>query len=218
VISLPPVGSGSTVVAGIPMRRERWRLRRSTAVFVAVAAADVLLAATGRQRPRRVTKPLLLPTLMLGKDAATRRALALGWAGDVALLGSGDAAFTAGLGSFLAGHLAWIAALRRRDAGGQLGARLPWAVVEVAAWGTLNGYLWRRTGRRRIPVVVYSGTLLAMSLVALDSRSGRVAAGGALFLASDALLALEKFGDLRVPHSAAAVMSTYAAAQGLLAG
>jgi hypothetical protein len=38
-----------------------------------------------------------------------------------------------------------------------------------------------------------------MSLAALDSGSPQTAAGGALFLASDALLALEKSGGLHLP-------------------
>jgi L-amino acid N-acyltransferase YncA len=48
------------------------------------------------------------------------------------------------------------------------------------------GTLWKRTGDDRIPVLAYSSALLAMSLVALDSGSPRTAAGGALFLVSDA--------------------------------
>lgn len=41
--------------------------------------------------------------------------------------------------------------------------------------------------------------------------------GGALFLASDCLLALEKFGGLRLPAHEGLVMATYASAQALLA-
>jgi hypothetical protein len=37
--------------------------RRATVVFVAVAAADALLAATRHDRLRRLTKPLLMPAL-----------------------------------------------------------------------------------------------------------------------------------------------------------
>ena len=88
----------------------------------------------------------------------------------------------------------------------------------MAAFGALNAYLWKRTGQDRIPVMVYSAALLAMSLTALDSGSPRTAAGGALFLASDALLALEKFGDLRLPAHEGLVMVTYTCAQALLAG
>ena len=92
--------------------------RRTIAVFVAVAAADTLMAATGHDRRRWLTKPLLMPVLMVGRDRLTQRALALGAVGDVALLGSSETAFTAGLVSFLAGHIAWIIALRQRPGGG----------------------------------------------------------------------------------------------------
>ena len=51
--------------------------RRATAVYAALAAADALLAATGRDRPRRLTKPLLMPVLMAGRDREVQRALAL---------------------------------------------------------------------------------------------------------------------------------------------
>ena len=191
--------------------------RRATVVYVALAATDALLAATGRDRQRWLTKPLLMPVLMAGRDRPTQRALALGGAGDMALLGGGETAFTAGLVSFLAGHVAWIIALRQRPRGGRLRARSALAASQVAVFGAMNAYLWKRTGKDRLPVLVYSSALLAMSLAALDSGSPRTAAGGALFLASDTLLALEKFGGLHVPAHEGLVMATYTSAQALLA-
>jgi uncharacterized membrane protein YhhN len=185
-------------------------------LYPALAAVDAVLAATGRDRARRLTKPLLMPTLMLDKDRPTQRALALGGAGDVALLGSGQAAFTAGLGSFLAGHVAWITALRPHSTG--LLRRNPAiAAPYLAAWAGLNAYLWPRTGKDRIPVLVYSSALLATALAALDTGRTDVAAGGALFLASDALLALERFGDVHLPAHEGIVMGTYTSGQALLA-
>ncbi|MGH8968654.1 MAG: lysoplasmalogenase [Actinomycetes bacterium] len=191
--------------------------RRTTAVFAALAAADTFLAATGRHRQRRLTKPLLMPTLMAGRDRPTQGALALGCAGDVALLSSSHVAFMAGLGSFLAGHVAWVVALRRRHAGGRLRDRPGLAAPYLAAFAGLNAYLWNRTGKDRGPVVVYSTALLVMSLVALDSGSSKAAAGGVLFLASDTLLALERFGDVALPAHEGLVMATYTSAQALLA-
>ena len=192
--------------------------RRATGVYLALAAADTLLAAAGRDRQRRLTKPLLMPVLMVGSDRRSRPALALGGAGDVALLGTSDVAFTAGLGCFLAGHLAWILALRQRPGGGWLRSRPALAVPYLAAFAGLNAYLWPRTGKDRIPVLGYSTALLAMSLTALDSGSRRTAAGGALFLISDALLALEKFGGIELPAHEGLVMASYTTAQALLAG
>lgn len=191
--------------------------KRSTLAYAALAAADTLLAATGRDKARRVTKPLLMPTLLLDKDRPTQRALALGAAGDVALLGHSDAAFMAGLGSFLAGHVAWMAALRQRVGGGWLRER-PWAAAPyVGAFVGLNAYLWSRTGRDRLPVLVYSTALLGTALAALDTGDPRTAAGGALFLTSDTLLALEKFAGVQLPAHEGWVMATYTSAQALLA-
>jgi uncharacterized membrane protein YhhN len=192
--------------------------RRATAAYAALAVADTALAAFGRRRLRRLTKPLLMPALMVGRDRPTQRALALSGAGDVALLGSSEAAFLAGLGSFLASHVAWIVALRQRQAGGRLRARPILAAPHLAAYVGLNAYLWPRTGKDRLPVLAYSTVLLAMSLVALDSGSSRAAAGGALFLASDSLLALERFADVHLPAHHGLVMATYTSASALLAG
>ena len=183
-------------------------------LYPLLAATDALLAATGRERARRFTKPLLMPTLLTGKARPTQRALALGGVGDVALLGSGPAAFTAGLGSFLAGHVAWVSALRPHRAGALTPAR---AAPYVAAWAGLNAYLWPRTGRDRIPVLAYSTALLATALAAADTGDRAVAAGGALFLVSDTLLALERFADVHLPAHEGLVMATYTTGQALLA-
>lgn len=185
--------------------------------YAALAVTDALLAATGRTGARRVTKPLLMPVLAASSDRPSQRALALGWGGDVALLGSSPAAFTTGLASFLVGHAAWIAAVRGRDGGGLLRRRPAAAVPYALAWAGLNAYLWSRTGRDRLPVLAYSGALAAMALTALDSGDARTAAGGALFMASDSLLALERFGGVHLPLHEGLVMASYTAAQALLA-
>jgi uncharacterized membrane protein YhhN len=185
-------------------------------LYPALAAVDAALAATGRTRLRRITKPLLMPTLLQGKPRPAQRALALGGLGDVALLGNGQVAFTAGLTSFLAGHAAWIAALRPRSAG--LLARRPTAAAPyVVAWLGLNAFLWPRTGKDKIPVLVYSTALLGTALAALDTGDRAVAAGGALFMTSDALLALERFADVHLPVHEGIVMATYTSGQALLA-
>jgi uncharacterized membrane protein YhhN len=191
-------------------------VRRTSPLFATLASVDAVLAATGHDRARRVTKPLLMPALLRGKPRPTQRALALGGLGDVALLGSGDAAFTAGLGSFLAGHVAWVTALRPKSAG-VLARRPAVATPYLLAWAGLNAYLWLKTGKDRIPVLVYSAALLATALAALDTGDKAVATGGALFLLSDSLLALEKFGDVHLPAHEGIVMATYTTGQGLLA-
>lgn len=183
-------------------------------LFAGLAAVDALLAAAGRDKARRITKPLLMPTLLAGKDRPTQRALALGGVGDVALLGRGQTAFTVGLGAFLAGHAAWIAALRPHRAEAATPARV---APYLVGWAGLNAYLWPRTGRDRLPVLVYSTALLGTALAALDTGRARVTAGGVLFMLSDTLLALERFGDVHLPAHEGIVMATYTSGQALLA-
>ena len=183
--------------------------------YAALAALDTALAATGRDRARRLTKPLLMPALVAARAGRSRTPLALGGLGDVALLGHTDGAFTAGLAAFLAGHLAWIRELRPRSAG-LLHQRPVAATPYLLAWAGLNAFLWPRTGRDRLPVLAYSTALLGTALVALDTGDPKTAAGGALFLVSDTLLALERFAGVTLPAHEGLVMATYTSAQALL--
>lgn len=192
-------------------------MRWGSVGYGVLAGVDTALAATGRRRARRITKPLLMPVLAVDADRPTRRALALSGAGDIALLGDGHRAFRVGLTSFLAAHGAWALALRGRDGGGALRRRPALAVPHLLAWAGLNRVLWRRTGPDRLPVLAYSTVLTAMALVALDTGDRRAATGGALFMASDGLLALERFAGVPMPAHEGLVMATYTAAQGLLA-
>lgn len=193
--------------------------------YCAVAAADVVLAGRGNRRARRVTKPALMPLLaadvVRANDAGGTKplvlaGLGLSWLGDVALLGKGERALPSGLAAFLAAHGCYLAAFARRRRGGARKAR--WAVVAYAlAWGGLNAVLFPRTGRLRVPVIVYGAALTAMALAALDTDEPAVAAGGAAFFVSDSILALRTFGETKGPIADSAVMLTYTTAQALIA-
>jgi uncharacterized membrane protein YhhN len=110
--------------------------------------------------------------------------------------------------------VAWVAALRPHSTKALKPAT---AAPYFLAWAGLNAYLWPKTGKDRIPVLVYSAALLATALAAADTGRSDVAAGGALFLLSDTLLALEKFGDVHLPMHEGIVMATYTSGQALLA-
>jgi len=190
-----------------------------------LALADALLAASGNRRARRLTKSALMP-LLAARVASTEdndgtrtlvlAGLGMSWAGDVALLGEGDAAFRAGLGSFLVAHLCYLGALGKVRRGG-VRRRPVIALAYVVAWCVLNRLLWPRTGKLRLPVIVYGTALAAMALAALDTENPKVAAGGALFMASDSILALRTFEAATIPGADALVMLTYTAAQALIA-
>jgi uncharacterized membrane protein YhhN len=189
------------------------------AAYAAVAALDAALASRKKRGPRLVTKPALMPLLVAHarrSDPLVRGGLALSWVGDVALLGTSERAFAAGLGSFLAAHVCYLAALAKRRQGGIRRHRSV-AALYAAAWVALNAVLWPRTGKMRAPVVVYGTALAAMALAALETDDLATAAGGGAFLVSDSILALRTFGGPQVPGGDALVMLTYTAAQALIA-
>ena len=211
---------------------------RSVAVprsaFAALAATDSLLAAAGpaARRVRWLSKPLLMPTLTVGllgagtEDAAVRRTLAaqvLCWGGDVALLGSGRRPFLAGLGSFLAGHVAYTAAFRSLSPAPVLSTRSGRAALAAGAVlaPTMATAAGRSDPRLAGPVATYGAVLATMvaasAAVPDDRHRARILSGTALFLLSDALLGTRTF-VLRERHAAvdAAVMATYTAALWLI--
>jgi uncharacterized membrane protein YhhN len=204
--------------------------------YVALAAADAVLAGrsgTTARRLRYLTKPALMPTLAAATTQSGARrtvtaAQALSWGGDVALLGSGDTAFLAGLGSFFGAHLAYVTTFALR--GDSLRARPnPGVKAALGLWLSTAPAMAFAAGRQdrglAAPVAAYSTVLAAMFAgaarldPALSPRGRRaVQAGAGLFLVSDTLLGLQKFVLRReLPVLETAVMATYTAGQGLLA-
>lgn len=154
-------------------------LKRSAAKTLAVALLAVLAYLQGG--------PLLLVA-----------ALTLSALGDAFLSQDGDKAFLGGLGSFLAAHLAYVALFVAAGSGLSALSGTPWHIVAVLimavfAFGMLR-LLWPRIGSElKAPVAIYVAAIFAMGVTALTTQSALVIAGAVLFMASDALLAIEKF-------------------------
>lgn len=126
--------------------------------------------------------------------------LVLGAAGDLALLGRSSRAFLAGLGAFLLGHIAYIVAFA------QLAPPADWldvrAVVPIVVGAGVLAYLWPRLGNMRVPVIAYVIAIVTMMTAAIAAarvtaipETNRVllAAGAALFFASDFAVARDRF-------------------------
>lgn len=146
-------------------------------------------------------------------------ALALSLVGDVSLLGDSEKRFLAGLGAFLLGHVAFVAAFLAAGLG-QPGA----AVVAVLLLGALLATVGRRVlpaARREggwplaAPVAAYVAVLSAMLLAAWMTGNALVALGAAVFAVSDSVLALNRFVGRR-SWAPLAVMVTYHVAQALI--
>ena len=158
-----------------------------------------------------------------------RRAIAVGMAlslvGDVCLMLPGDL-FVPGLVAFLLAHIGYIVAFA--PGSGAKARALAFVLVAIVGAVNLIGLLPRVAPDLKIPVVAYTVVLASMAAFALARawtpvvtatlpRSARWGAVGAvLFMASDSLLAWDRFGG-GVPMSALLVLGTYYAAQWCIA-
>jgi uncharacterized membrane protein YhhN len=180
-------------------------------VFKPLTTAIILVMAWGREGDLAVRRQAVLA------------GLALSWVGDVALMFPGG--FLAGLVAFLLAHLAYLWAFTRRVR--LLADWRPWAGWYLVAGGVL-WQLWPGVGGAlRVPVVAYVLCLASMAAQAacwwlavrrtgLAPFARRAALGGALFVASDATLAWNRFLE-PVPAAALWILGTYWAAQLLIA-
>ncbi|RWM39557.1 lysoplasmalogenase [Mesorhizobium sp.] len=155
------------------------RLARSAAKTLAVALLAALAVMQGG--------PLLLVA-----------ALALSAAGDAFLSRDGEKAFLGGLASFLVAHVAYVVLFLKVGGGiGLLTAQFWRSAIALAMAAfvvAMLAALWRRVGPSlRVPIAVYVAAILAMGISALTTFYPWVIAGAVLFMASDGLLAAERF-------------------------
>jgi uncharacterized membrane protein YhhN len=146
--------------------------------------------------------------------------LVFGAIGDVSLVFAGG--FLAGLSAFFLGHLCYIAAFAR---GAAMTGDAALAAAALAVFSVLAlRYLSPHVARVRVPVVLYVTVLSLMAWCAIARATGpeagvaaaSAALGAVSFLASDGMLAVDRFVR-RFTGAHAAVMVTYYAAQMLIA-
>jgi uncharacterized membrane protein YhhN len=193
---------------------------------VALAAVLVIASAPlGLPGLNFVFKPLATVLVIgyawrRGRDAPLPRRwvlIGLGFSlgGDIALLWPREG-FLPGLVSFLLAHLAYLVAFTR-------GLRLAATPLPFIAYaGVAGAILWQLwpgvPAALRVPVLAYVACLAAMAAQAAVlwrrgvPRGAVLALGGALFVASDALLATNRFAA-PLPLASLWILSSYWAAQ-----
>lgn len=207
-------------------RRSR---RLTTAIAALTGVTGVHLAAQAVAPDGAVsdlTQVLLMPALAVSLLVATRSprtrrvrlvtvALVLSWLGDtVPLPLEGDRAFAAMMLFFLGAQLVYAAAFwpaRRRSVLRRPPALLPYALAMAA----VVALCWEGAGVFRAPLLVYGLAITAMAVLA-TGLGAQGALGGAVFLASDALIALHSFAGRELSGHDVWVMLTYTAGQALL--
>lgn len=195
----------------------------------AVAAVDWWAVATDVRRVEIVAKPATMVALIAVLAAipdvpgAVRTWLVvgavLGLIGDVALLGDGETAFMAGLGSFALGHLAYVVAALA------VGFDPAWALPGVVFGIVLLGYRFvpytlpgaRAAGGDVLAgaVIFYALVITSMAVTAWATSAIVAAVGAMLFAVSDWVLGHRRFvGPL--PGGRLAIMVPYHVGQALL--
>jgi len=206
-------------------------VRWLAAALVVCAALAIASAPWALAQPalNLVFKPLatvvvIVHALQRGRDAPIVRrwvlaGLVLSLCGDVALLWPKEG-FLPGLVSFLLAHLAYLVAFTRVQ---RLAAWPPAFLVYAGVAAIILGLLWPGVpAPLQVPVLAYVVCLAAMAAQAAvlwrrgAARGAVLALGGALFMASDALLATNKFAG-PLPLASLWILASYWSAQWCIA-
>jgi uncharacterized membrane protein YhhN len=161
----------------------------------------------------------ILPWTYLGTTGANplfilSLALALSALGDLFLaLKDQQRYFLYGLGTFLAAHVAYLAAFLPHAQMPE-GAALIAVLATLAAASAFLAVLLPRLGKLRLPVVAYFIVIMAMAAAAwsIPNASWMLGAGAVIFAVSDSLIAQRKFLQAFPGHHLA-VWTTYVGAQ-----
>ncbi len=205
--------------------------------FTALASADVLSLAFGGESAARVLKPFLMPSLGLWAFCSLKAdgipfrrmipllaGLLFHTIGDVLLMHNGPAAFMAGMGAFMAGHLCYLSIMWKWLAGAPAGLKS--VTVAAAAMLPLLIVPWfEGSSMMLFGVDIYSAVLLGLVAVPAGAAVWRkdrsdaltALAGGVSFVISDFLIALGVFLGADFPLRHCIVMLTYLAAEALIA-
>ena len=205
-------------------------------VLLAVDAAINVAASANEEKNRKIiyaTKPLLMPLLILyyvtgagSPDWLVVAALFFGFCGDVFLMlpGEKEKFFMGGLGSFLVNQVLYVVIFFMSiKSYGAIPAWLYALIAVFAAYGALMySLIHAKLGSMMIPVIVYMLCILGMGVGALLRAvdfSGPaywlVLAGAVTFIASDSVLACDRF-RARLAVGKPIVMATYIGAQAMI--
>ena len=205
-------------------------MNAATAVAFAIAAVFAVGDWIAKARTNRVLeyvcKPATLVALIVAAtaldpaaDAHTRRvwfvaALIASLAGDVLLMLPNDA-FVFGLGAFLVAHVCYIAGFW--SDGPAAVAFVVAAVIVVAVLVPLAVRILRSVPEAELrgPVAVYIVVIATMLATALATGNVVAAAGAALFVASDSMIAWDRFVQ-EFRAAGVAIMVTYHLGQAAL--
>lgn len=198
-----------------------------TAIYLIIGIVYIIFDSHLSFFPGMVLKGLIIPVLIVIYlfNAAHKlnvfilAALILSWAGDVIL----DFSFIPGLLCFLLAHVMYATAFFKTSGESVLSHKPVFLVLPLVLYGAgLVFVLYDHLDGMRLPVIIYALVILIMLTGAINrywkvSRLSFVLVftGALLFVISDSLIAVNKFG-FPFRFSGTAIMITYIAAQYLI--
>lgn len=204
-------------------------------LFIVVLCLDLVAAYFGNESFRYVTKPLLMPILVVyflvntNPFASSLKkwiilALVFSWAGDVLLMFESidPNFFMAGLVAFLIAHVFYILFFENIIRIESLRKNYWWFIPVLIYYVSLIYILSPKLGDMKLPVRIYGIVISYMLIQALQTArirnrnaAGLMIAGAVLFITSDSLLAINKFYN-SFEFAGIAIMFTYGIAQLLI--
>ena len=196
-------------------------------VYIILSAVHIIGEVYEKITIRYITKPMLMPILLLFYVTATTTiwfgiisALICGCIGDILLMFKKEELFTFGLLSFLIGHIAYTATFVSGATITIVGgiAIIPYILTIAILYKFLSPGLEKMKG----PVVVYMIVIMTMSYTSLlralnlmEMMAFIVVIGTILFIVSDGIIAVNKF-KREIPHAQVLIMITYLCGQFLI--
>jgi uncharacterized membrane protein YhhN len=201
-------------------------------IYIGFSLFYLAITALNQEEFARLLKPLLLPLLLLavfftdtfGTKKILLTALTFSWIGDIILLfaNKGEIYFILGLVSFLISHVFYIVLFSKQTITKSINNKLSFAsgigVILLYFLGMITT-LGPKLGSLTIPVIVYAIVISSMLFFALKGSFQwntipyqAVLIGALFFIASDSILAFNKFYE-PIPYASFLIMITYLAAQ-----
>ena len=204
-------------------------------LYLAVLAADLFAVYTNNETLRYITKPLLMPLLIVlfisqttGFNSSLKKwivlALVFSWAGDVLLMfeSTNGNFFIFGLVAFLIAHIFYILFYENVIRKEGLRKNYWWFLPVILYYIALIYFLSPKLGDMKFAVRIYGIVISYMLIQAL--QTGRIKnmtaatlmiGGAVLFITSDSILAINKFYE-SFAYAGIAIMLTYGIAQLLI--
>jgi len=204
-------------------------------LYFVVLGADLVAVYNGNETLRYITKPLLMPLLVIyfyaeitSFSSSLKKwivlALMFSWGGDVLLMFEviNSSFFIFGLVAFLVAHIFYILFYENVIRKEALRKNYWWFLPVIIYYIALIYILSPNLGDMKLPVRIYGMVISYMLIQALQTGGIKnfaaatfMIAGAVLFITSDSILAINKFYE-SFEYAGIAIMLTYGIAQLLI--